>query len=83
VGASLNGDNDVEACSWSEATGMVGLGDIPGGTGQSIARAVSSDGTVVADEAYIPGGTTVAFSWAKTTGMVRLPDFQGGNWPAR
>src|SRR5262249_10155640 len=37
----------TEAWVWTEGTGMVGLGDLPGGTFNSAAVAISADGAVI------------------------------------
>ncbi|QKK08074.1 MAG: hypothetical protein HND58_07735 [Planctomycetota bacterium] len=47
VGESVRQNEYTEAFRWSEDTGMIGLGDLPGGDRSSIARAVSRDGRVV------------------------------------
>ena len=78
VGGSLNDEYFVEPFHWSEETGMIGLGDIPGGVGLSVARAVSSDGSVIVGDSYIVNNTLVAFSWTNRTGMVQLPNFPEG-----
>lgn len=63
--------NDEEAFRWTQATGMVGLGTLPGGAFSSFALGVSADGSVVV-------GTTSgsnfgqAFRWTQATGMVGL-----------
>jgi probable HAF family extracellular repeat protein len=60
-----------EAVRWTEATGMVGLGDLPGGIFLSQATAVSADGSVVAGLSQ--GGPTYnAFIWTQAMGMVPL-----------
>jgi uncharacterized membrane protein len=68
-----------EAFRWTASSGMVGLGDLPGGTFASIARGVSADGSVVVGEgrsAVIQGGLsqqyTEAFRWTASGGMVGL-----------
>ncbi|MDB9423458.1 PEP-CTERM sorting domain-containing protein [Microcystis aeruginosa CS-564/01] len=75
VSNSANGD---EAFRWTQATGMVGLGTLPGGAFASIAYGVSADGSVVV-------GTTngsnfgQAFRWTQATGMVGLGELAGDN----
>ncbi|MEX2142084.1 MAG: hypothetical protein WD894_22650 [Pirellulales bacterium] len=60
-----------EAVRWTEATRMVGLGDLPGGIFLSEATAVSADGSVVAGLSQ--GGPTYnAFIWTQAMGMVPL-----------
>ena len=58
----------TEAFFWSEATGMVGLEDVPGGLMQSSAAAVSDDGSVVAGNGVGPPisgvGMELAVRWS-------------------
>src|SRR5205085_740609 len=54
--ASLN--NGWEAFRWTQATGMVGLGDLPGGAVLSEAYATSADGSVVVGKAGAAGNCT-------------------------
>jgi len=68
-----------EAIRWTQATGMVGLGDLPGGMIYSNAFGVSADGSVVvgySDSAF--GGE--GFRWTQATGMVGLGDLDGGDF---
>ena len=68
----------LEAFRWTTATGMVGLGDLPGGSFQSDALGVSADGRVVvgrSDSALSPRpGFQEAMRWEASTGMVPLGD---------
>ena len=59
------------------ATGMVGLGELPGGEVRSIANAVSADGNVVVGQSWSAGGSE-AFRWTAATGMVALGELAGG-----
>ena len=60
-----------EAYRWTEATGLVGLGDLPGGLVGGDARDVSADGSfVVGSSASDRGGE--AFRWTAAIGMVGL-----------
>ncbi len=69
----------VEAYRWTEVTGMVGLGNVPGGSPPgSIARAVSSDGSVVAGQGNGAGSGQEAFRWTEAEGMIGLGDLPGG-----
>jgi probable HAF family extracellular repeat protein len=63
--------NDLgEAFRWTEETGMVSLGDIPGQTIHSNAYDISADGSVVVGYAGFPLGE--AFRWTASTGIVGL-----------
>ncbi|HYE95601.1 MAG TPA: T9SS type A sorting domain-containing protein, partial [Rubricoccaceae bacterium] len=67
-----------EAFRWTEQTGMVGLGDLPGGAFESTAYDVTPDGSVVVGEGD-PGGPinpSAAFRWEGGV-MTRLPDLPG------
>ena len=84
VGQSRSANNDFEAFRWTVETGMVGLGDLPGGVFTSRATGVSGDGSVVvgrgssANPAASTGTKTEAFRWTQATGMVGLGDTPGG-----
>jgi probable HAF family extracellular repeat protein len=84
--ASLAGSSftlDFEAFRWTQAAGMVGLGDLPGGGFHSFANAVSGDGSVIvgASTSTASGISDFeAFRWTQATGMVGLGDLPGGNF---
>mgnify|MGYP006193284809 CR=1 FL=1 len=67
----------TEAFRWTQATGMVGLGDLPGGSFYSDANGVSADGSVVVGISNIGNGSE-AFRWTQATGMVGLGVLPGG-----
>lgn len=67
-----------EAFRWTAETGMIGLGDLPGGAEQSVALAVSADGQTVVGHSYTYGNVPEAFYWTEATGMVGLGDLPGG-----
>lgn len=82
VGRSVLSPEHVEAMAWSTGTGMFGLGDLPGGDFDSIARAVSRYGRVIVGT----GSTETdgqehgeAFMWTRAGGMQGLGDLPGGN----
>ena len=67
----------VRVFRWTEATGMVDLGDIPGGTNSyergNTCAGVSSDGSVVAGRgSSLDAVPYEAFRWTQETGMVGL-----------
>jgi probable HAF family extracellular repeat protein len=68
-----------EAFRWTEATGMVGLADLPGGGFYSSAIGASADGAVVVGESHTASGLE-AFRWTEATGMVGLGDLPGGSF---
>ena len=53
--------------------GIIGLGDLPGGSFNSFARGVSADGLVVVGQGNSSSGSE-AFRWTSDVGMVRLWD---------
>jgi probable HAF family extracellular repeat protein len=65
--------------SYAGVASFQGLGDIPGGSFNSIAWAVSSDGLVVVGESRSAFGTE-AFRWTASGGIVRLGDLPGGGF---
>ncbi|MBX3376388.1 MAG: hypothetical protein KF678_05230 [Phycisphaeraceae bacterium] len=74
---SNNSQNGLEGFRWTQATGMVGLGDLPGGSFQSFAFAANADGSVIVGMATIegapgpfgPGSASRAFIWDAQNGM--------------
>ena len=81
VGASESAAG-TEAFIWTAATGMVSLGDLPGGLVDSHATGVSSDGTVVVGTATSAVGRR-PFRWTAATGMVDLGALAGGDGRGR
>ncbi len=72
VGMSFNsGYNSREAFRWTQATGMVGLGYLPGGI-HSIAAGVSADGSTIAGISEPSDMNSTNFVWTQATGMVDL-----------
>jgi probable HAF family extracellular repeat protein len=72
----VGGDN---AYRWTEATGQVVLGDLPGGLTSSVAYGVSTDGSVVVGKGTSEFGSE-AFRWTQAGGMVGLGDLPGGSF---
>ena len=68
-----NEQGNFEAFRWDEMSGMVGLGDLPGGRG-SQATAISADGSVIAGVTSQDsrGGRLEPFRWTSTEGMQSL-----------
>ncbi|TAJ10124.1 MAG: PEP-CTERM sorting domain-containing protein [Planctomycetota bacterium] len=66
------------ALRWTKGTGVIALGDLPGGGAYSTAQAVSADGTaIVGDGSSALGGE--AFRWTAASGMLGLGDLPGGD----
>ncbi len=68
----------TEAFRWDFADGTVGLGDLPGGSFDSVANAVSGDGSIVLGRGMIDGDVQQAFRWTSATGMVSVADYLSG-----
>ena len=62
---------------FSDATGLVPLGDLPGGIESSTASDVSSDGSVLIGQSF-DAASVVAYRWTQATGMQSLGDLPGG-----
>jgi autotransporter-associated beta strand protein/probable HAF family extracellular repeat protein len=79
-GSVVVGYSREEAFSWSQPTGMVGLGFLNPTLGytSSYATGVSGDGSVVAGYSLNGSGNTEAFIWTKAEGMVSLGFLPGG-----
>ena len=77
VGSRQIGPTIFEAWRYTEATGLVLLGDLPGGLQNSIATDTTSDGSVVVGQSFGPIGIE-AYRWTATTGMQPLGDLPGG-----
>ncbi|HET6567666.1 MAG TPA: T9SS type A sorting domain-containing protein [Rhodothermales bacterium] len=72
MGSSNPGTGLQQAFRWTQATGMVGLGFLPGDT-SSIAGAVSGDGSII-----VGVSGTRAFRWTQATGMVDISSSPDG-----
>lgn len=59
----------LRAFRWTQATGMLGLGDEESTGEDSIARTASADGTIIVGQ-----NADGAFQWTEATGMVSLND---------
>jgi len=71
----------AQAWSWTESSGFVGLGDLPGGDFRSNAWGVSADGSVVVGDSISdlnPSfGLEEAFRWTEAEGMIGLGTLTG------
>jgi probable HAF family extracellular repeat protein len=63
----------------ASAASFQGLGDLPGGTFFSIARAVSANSNVVVGYSTSASGTET-FRWTVSQGMIGLGDLPGGSF---
>jgi probable HAF family extracellular repeat protein len=70
----------TEAFRWTAASGLVGLGDLPGGNFGSGAIDVSADGSTIVGNSYSGNGISEAFRWTAASGMVGLGDLPGGDF---
>lgn len=68
------------------APSFQGLGDLPGGTVESLGFGVSRDGSVVVGQSRSgsdSGNVIEAFRWTQSTGMIGLGDLSGGGFRSR
>jgi probable HAF family extracellular repeat protein len=73
VGWGRNLEGNQEAFVWTSTSGMVGLGDLSGGSFYSLANGVSGDGSVVVGQCWSASGIE-AFRWTESEGMVGMGD---------
>jgi probable HAF family extracellular repeat protein/autotransporter-associated beta strand protein len=78
--ASFQVENLGVATRWTAADGMQSLGFLPGGSGLSVANAVSPDGLVVAGYSLTATGKD-AFRWTRAGGMLSLGTLPGPGGP--
>jgi probable HAF family extracellular repeat protein len=74
VGVSTSANSEQEGFRWTSATGMVGLGFLPGGA-SSAANFVSDDGQVIVGTVGFsndPSRQSAAFRWTEAGGMSDL-----------
>jgi uncharacterized membrane protein len=80
-GAVTGRSNSVlgaEAFRWTLESGMLGLGDLPGGGSFSMAGDISADGTTIVGISYSEASAKIhknsyeAFRWRRETGMIPL-----------
>ena len=74
--------SSAHAWLWRAATGLRDLGDLPGGSPQGLARALSANGSVVVGHAGSAAGEE-AFVWTESGGMIGLGDLDGGSFFSR
>jgi probable HAF family extracellular repeat protein len=65
---------EFEAFLWTQAGGMISLGDLPGGIRYSTANAVSADGSIVVGWGTTDAHPEEAFIWDEINGMRPLQD---------
>lgn len=83
TGVVVGNGNDavgIQTFRWTSGGGMVGLGDMPGGSAFSSPNGgVSADGSVVVGYSDSTAGQQ-AFRWTSGGGLVGLGDLPGGNF---
>jgi probable HAF family extracellular repeat protein len=75
-GTTVVGEAANAPAFWTEATGVVPLGDLPGGAETGSAFGVSVDGAAIVGSAGSASGVE-AFRWTADEGMVGLGDLAG------
>jgi hypothetical protein len=76
-GQSFMESPNVEPIRWTQKSGMVGLGDVPGGIHYGLGWAISADGTTIVGDAIGDVGQD-AFRWSQATGLVNLEMLETG-----
>jgi probable HAF family extracellular repeat protein len=76
LGGWGNSTNGTEAFRWTSGSGMVGLGDLPGGPFGSAVTAMSQDGNVLAGSGSTQDGLR-AFRWTQQSGMMDIGTLTG------
>lgn len=71
--------NGYEAFRWSQNSGIVGMGFLPGDESSSAAWGVSGDGNTIVGNSGVSSGKQ-AFRWTKEEGMVGIGDLSGGQF---
>jgi probable HAF family extracellular repeat protein len=80
VVGTASAPSGTQSFRWTEAAGLVGLGNLrPGATSLDAALGVSADGSIVVGQS---GDDMIleAYRWTAATGIVGLGDFPGGNF---
>ena len=78
VGSGLTNLNfQFVAFRWTAADGVISLGSLPGGSGDSNAKAISGNGLVVIGGSDGTNGFE-AYRWTQSVGMTGLGDLDGG-----
>jgi probable HAF family extracellular repeat protein len=68
----------IGAFRWTEASGMMGLGDLPGDPTYGVPLGVSADGGTVVGYSFSANSPQEAFLWTQASGMILLGDLDGG-----
>jgi len=69
-----------EAFRWTEAGGIEGLGDLPGGNFKSRAGGASTNGLVVVGTSYISDTSKEGFRWTSGDDIQGVGDLPGGDY---
>ncbi|MBN1488622.1 MAG: PEP-CTERM sorting domain-containing protein [Phycisphaerae bacterium] len=80
--AEALGFSGYEAFRWTSEQGMIGLGSLPGDRYDTVANAVSADGTVVVGLGTAADGAQEAFRWTADEGMTGLGRLSAVAWAA-
>ena len=73
-GSVISGNSGFHAARWTQATGWVPLGDVPGSTYSNVAG-ISADGSAVVGTVVTSrSGTGEAYRWTESRGMQLLRD---------
>lgn len=78
VVGGAGGSMQWEAFRWDPLNGMQGLGDLAGGGIDSVARAISADGSTIVGSGSSSGASLEAWRWTADGGMQSLGFLEGG-----
>ncbi len=78
-GSIVVGDSMNISFRWTQATGMVSIGNLAGPENYGECNAVSDDGNVIVGGSFSQLGHE-AYRWSPQTGMVGLGDLPGGDY---
>ena len=69
-----------ELIIWDKKNGMKGIGDLPGGRFDSLARDISADGSTIVGKSASSDSFNEAFIWNEENGIRGLGDLPRGNF---
>jgi hypothetical protein len=72
AGARRVADNQVETYLWTQESGVIDLGDFPGGAHDNHPVDMSADGSTIVGDGNANGSLARAYRWTEATGMQSL-----------
>lgn len=80
VAGGFPGNGTRHGFRWTEETGAVSIGDLPGGEFRSSAQGVSPRGDVMVGTSSSESSNWEAFRWTPDAGMIGMGDLPGGQF---